>query len=79
MKANVGEIGTDYSDDLNSPFDDINNPYDDELDVGPQRKTFYQSHIFPMHMLQSLKVFLSYNKCQFFNIFARGAERPALM
>ena len=60
VKANVKETGVDYSDDLNYPFDDLNSPYDDDdVDSGPQRKTFYQSHIFPMHMLQSLKVITS--------------------
>ena len=40
------EHGVDYSD-------------DDYMMMKNQRKTFYQSHIFPMHMLQSLKVLLS--------------------
>lgn len=65
VKANVKETGADYSDDLNYPFDDLNSPYDDDdddVDLGPQRKTFYQSHIFPMHMLQSLKVLTSDEK-----------------
>ena len=62
VKANVKETGDDYSDDLDYPFDDLNTPYDDDVDLGPQRKTFYQSHIFPMHMLQSLKVLTSDDK-----------------
>ena len=75
VKANVEEAGVDYSDDLNSPFDDLNNPYDDDdLDLGPQRKTFYQSHIFPMHMLQSLKVLISHEKV-FTNFFGTGWRR----
>ena len=62
VKANVKETGDDYSDDLDYPFDDLNSPYNHEEDLGPQRKTFYQSHIFPMHMLQSLKVLTSDDK-----------------
>ena len=79
MRANVEEAGTDYSDDHGSDGEidrDLFDDWGDDLDEGPQRKTFYQSHIFPMHMLQSLKVghiFVT----MFDTLLVRGAGRPA--
>ena len=66
MKSREDEDGTDYSDDYwryaqehgqnyqNDEDIEEDAPINDESDNS--RKTFYQSHIFPMHMLTSLKV-----------------------
>ena len=44
--SNISEDGRDYADDDDNVKDD----------PGSLRKTFYQSHIYPMHLLENLKV-----------------------
>ena len=51
-KSKNSEDGQDYND-----FNDRNNVKDD---TKSSRKTFYQSHIYPMHLLENLKVCLIY-------------------
>ena len=62
VKSREEEDGTDYSDDYWRYGQNYDNDADVVEDIPAQdesdntRKTFYQSHIFPMHMLTSLKV-----------------------
>ena len=64
------ESGTDYSDDVFS--EEIEDSVDEAEEaqseeaverttIQQRRQTFYQSHIFPMHLLSQLKVFYLLN------------------